>query len=141
MMTNADITVYNRRYDPDSGLDKWYGTGVFGVAWKGIMRGSSLQGRITEEDQIIVRIPTSATFSGKSFLRQEAWTEANPAEYWTLQNGDIIFNGFHLGLPDVTEDMGSLLAKGMEAITVLAWADNRDRRNSSSTRHLKAVGK
>ena len=50
MLTNADITIYHKRYNPETRLDEWQAAQYPGVNW---------YGRLNTADSYIVRIPTT----------------------------------------------------------------------------------
>ena len=140
MLVTDDITLYNKRYDRTAGKDIWFRTYIRGVTWKGGTLVNSGKGSLEEQGNISVRIPVTADAMGKVYAVENAWRGGGMPEFWTLQNGDIIFRGI-VDTPAETDDMSQLLDEHLEAVTVLHWADNRDPRNSAALHHWRVVGK
>lgn len=90
------VTIYNKYIDPTTQRISWYRTVVNNCFWKAqnLMfsmgrYGVSTIGVITENKEIICRIPQD-----KRFLEKGAWRElADKTTRFTLANGDIIVLG------------------------------------------------
>ena len=90
------ITIYNKYVDPTTQRVSWYRTVVKNCFWKAqnlyvsIGRyGLSAQGIVTENKEIICRIPKNT-----HFLEKREWRElADKTTRFTLANGDIIILG------------------------------------------------
>jgi len=143
MLVNADITLYNRRYDATAGKEIWHKTHIRGVSWKGIRQGRSGSGTLEEEATFSIRIPVTANTGEKEYVTPKAWQSGDAVTCWTLQNGDVIFLGIitEPDAPDETDDMSSLLDIHGETVTIMQVADNQDSRSSSYMKHWRAVGK
>ena len=142
MTTNADITLYNRKFDPDTRSEIWHRTIIRGVTWRG-KRQITIRGvALTEEDAMSVRIPEGADTEGKEYLTPDEWEKLpQSGYYWTLQNGDTVFSGALEGLPETTGSLSDLTEDNPLRITITSVADNRDQRLSAKMQHWRVIGK
>lgn len=58
MLTNADITIYHKEYDPETRLDKWTYTQHKGVNWYAKRAVSVSDKGLNSANTLTVRIPT-----------------------------------------------------------------------------------
>ncbi|MCI1966866.1 MAG: hypothetical protein LKJ17_12160 [Oscillospiraceae bacterium] len=134
MLTNADITVFNKHYNEETRLDEWRKTQISGVNWYGKQAVSVGDNGLMSADQYIVRIPVSSAPDDKTFVTPEKYAAADRAalpNLWTLQNGDIVARGM-VG----ADDPKSIPCKHF---LITGWADNR--RGSPAVQHWKVEGK
>lgn len=90
------ITIFNKYVDPTTQHISWYKTTVENCFWKAEniifsmgRYGVSTIGVLTENKNIICRIPKS-----DNFLDKREWRElTDKSDYFTLANGDIIILG------------------------------------------------
>lgn len=59
MLTNADLTLYHKGYDPATRLDTWARTQYSGVNWYGKQAAAVSDNGLITADEITVRIPTT----------------------------------------------------------------------------------
>lgn len=59
MLTNADITIYHKRYNPETRLDEWQAAQYPGVNWYGRQSVTVGDSGLNTADSYIVRIPTT----------------------------------------------------------------------------------
>lgn len=114
MLTNADITIYHKSYDPTTRLDKWEPTQYQGVNWYGEQAATVGSNGLNAADTYVVRIPT------------DNMVEAT--------KGDIVVKG----LVSNAITGPAQLVKKYECFTVLAVRDNR--RGSPNMHHWKIEG-
>lgn len=57
MLTNTDITIYNRQYDPETGLDRWIRVYVKKAWWYKNEKSSVTTEGLKSADVITIRIP------------------------------------------------------------------------------------
>lgn len=86
MITNADITIINRVYDPNTRLDKWKATFIEDVSFYGDTKVNLDGNGLTTADVYKIRIPNS-----KGYVPAEEYTGED--ETWTIQIDDYIVKG------------------------------------------------
>ena len=92
MITNANMTLYNRKYDPVSREDKWYATNIAGVR---VFADHKAVGSSTGTDKdptFKIRIPVSAACN-KTYVPEDEWDHCDPNECWTLRIDDYVALG------------------------------------------------
>ena len=122
MITNADITIYNRKYDKQTRLDKWNRTVVKGVSFYHDAKVSQGDKGFKKAEVYKIRIPADIE-NASDYLDEESYFNAiDVSDYWTLQNGDIIVKG----ICDQNIIKPSDLTKAhKEFCEILSWSDNR----------------
>ena len=88
---NETITVFNRRYDNDSGLDVWTPTVISGASWYEKTDTAITDSGLKAAKKCIVRIPEDADTGDKSYV--DPITYAGDQATFTLTAGDIIVRG------------------------------------------------
>jgi len=120
MITNADITIYNKWYNPATRFDEWRRMQISGVNWYGGQAVTVGDKGLQSASVYKVRIPGDSAPSNKSFVTPDVYKATAAAALeaiWTLQGGDVIARG----LID-TADPKNIAS---EHFTVIGWADNR----------------
>lgn len=127
------ITIYNKRYDPNTKKTTWPKTIIPGVSWAGCQRVTSSEG-LTSNDGYSVRIPLQAFPAG--FLARDEYTALpDPTGHWAAQNGDVVALGEG---PDVEGGITEIAKRFTDCFTVTAvHADNMNR----LLPHLRLEGK
>lgn len=92
MITNANMTLYNRKYDPETREDKWYATNIAGVHVFADYRVSESSSGIDRNRTFKVRIPVSAVCD-KTYVSEDEWDRCDPNICWTLKNDDYVALG------------------------------------------------
>src|SRR5689334_8888606 len=101
MIPNAHITVYNKYIDPTTRSEKYQRSVVYNVVWQGVKAVSRAKEQVASNTALIL-IPFA---SGNGYLAPKAWQAlTNKANYWTLQEGDIIARG--MLAQDITTEYG-----------------------------------
>ena len=127
------ITLFNVKYDSDSGLDGYNATVITGVSWF-CETVSSVDKGLNAANKFTIRIPETANFGGRTYAAPAEYASAEDASgLFTLHNGDIIVHG----AVTETAPRPAALHKKYEAFTVLGVTDNRRARNAP---HWKVVG-
>ena len=125
-MLNASetITVYSQRYNPSTRKTSWAKTVIHGCSWYGYQAVSSGEG-LQSRDQYSVRIPKEHLPAG--WLPKDAFLALeDPAEHWTVQNGDVVLLGEG---PDVDDGITQITRQFTDCFTVTAvHCDNLTRR-------------
>ena len=129
------ITVFNCKLDTTTDLDVYYGTVIRGVSIHCEIASNVDSTGLKAADKYTIRIPTDADFSGKSYVDPVAYKSSDPAETFTLKNGDIIVQGEVMLKNPKPKDLQAFYG---EMITVLGITDNRRAPNAA---HWKVVGK
>lgn len=129
------ITVFNAKLDQALGEDRYYPTIISGVSWflnvLTAVDGSGLKAA----NQLTLRVPTDADFSGKTYLPPEAFAVTDdPESAFTLKAGDIVVRAA------VSEALrpNEIKEQGYEMATILGVTDNRRAPNAP---HWKVIGK
>lgn len=135
-LCNESITVYNAKLNKDTGYDEYHRTVISGVSWFCEI-ASNVDGKgLTAANKFIIRIPTDADFSGKTYLPAKAYAEStSPDSCFTLREGDIIVRGI---APELSPHPADLHSKYDEVVTILGITDNR---RGNHGKHWKVVGK
>ena len=134
-LCNETITVFNARYDVESGKDIYVPTVIVGVSWFCEIASTVDEG-LRAADKFTIRIPLDAKFGGKEYVEPVAWPEADPASAFTLLNGDIIVKGDASGVENPRPAVLQKLYP--EMVTVLGVTDNR---RAPNAKHWKVIGK
>lgn len=121
MITNSDITIYNREYDPESRSDIWYRTVIRNV-WLYVDNKVSLtDSGLKSADICKIRIPEGSP--EKEYLDPESYAAVgNKERYWTIQEDDIVAQGacpWEITRPADLQEMHKRYWK------VVSWSDNR----------------
>ena len=129
---NQTITVFNAKVDRE-GYDVWYPTTISGVSWFAQTASTVTADGLRAANSVTIRIPETADYGGKEYVEPNAYTAAEPASFFTLQQGDLIVKGSE------SESMtqAQLKAKYGQLVTVLGVTDNRHRPREP---HIKIVG-
>lgn len=139
MITNADITIFNKRYIKEERTEKFVGTKITGVSFYS-RKGTSDKTKETDaKDSYTIRIPVSADTSGKVYVEQKEYSgmvDEDYAQYWTIQRGDIIVRGLS-DMETTTET--ELKQLYQDAVLVTNFTDNRSR-CSEYARHWRIGG-
>lgn len=122
MTTNADITVYNHKYNKDTRLDDWSRTVIHGVHFYVDNKVAIVDNGLKSADIYKVRIPEDAVCE-KGFLPDDQYASRDDvSQFWTLQDGDIIVLGV---CEDEIERPADLKEKKGRYCTIMSWSDNR----------------
>lgn len=124
MMTNADITIFNRAIG-EGRRETFIPTFISGVLWRDIhsVETSRQQGMVPRDRaaEFIVRIPVNAKVQdGRRYLPEAQYRLLDEKErlgFWTIQLNGYIAKGAH---PDL--DGSSRLPGGLG--TIVEYADN-----------------
>ena len=116
MITNADVTIYNKRVDKKTRQTVYVRTILRDVHWYTNQKVSVGDKGLNSADVIKIRVPTEE--------RQEIFVEPteyarleDTAGYWTAANGDLIED-------EITRDT-ELKSRGYLAGVILSHSDNR----------------
>lgn len=138
MTTNADITIFNKRYIKTERTEKFVPTvirGVYLYFQKAVSGGSDRK----RSDSYTIRIQADADTGGKEYVGQKEYAalddETCPG-YWTLQPGAIIVRGV-AGPEAATE--AELMKAFQDVIAVTNFSDNRSC-GSKAVRHWRIGG-
>lgn len=91
LFKNADITIYNRYVDADSGVDKYQRTVIKGVNWQGKRNGTvSDKGLLLADSTLIFVDKLDNYISPKRFIKL---SDKDRIKYFTFAIGDKIVKG------------------------------------------------
>lgn len=93
MITNADITIYNRYFDKETRLDKYQRTVLYGVFWDERKAVNRLQSGLVDADEVSIMIPFSIETDKVYVPPKEFEKLADKSNYFTLQEGDRVVKG------------------------------------------------
>lgn len=122
MITNADITIYNHRYDKETRFDDWQRIVIRGVHFYVDNKVVLGDGGLNSADVYKIRIPEDAECD-REYLPEDAYaSEEEVSMYWTLQNGDYIVRGECLLNIEKPSDLKQL---HKQYCKITSWSDNR----------------
>ena len=123
MTVNADITLYNHFYNPDTRLDEWKRTVIRGVHFYVDNKISVGDKGVNSADIYKIRIPQNADCQSE-YVSGDEWMACgcDVLGKWTLQNDDIVVRGI-CGL-DI-EKPADLKKSGWKYCKITSWSDNR----------------
>lgn len=123
MTTNADITVYNRKYDPTSREYRWLRTVILGVSSYINENSSAVNDAARNENSAVFRVPKESE-AYKTYLTPYEYEYAtHPEGFWTFAPGDIIV----LGVCQKKKITGeaTLINAGIKPFRISSASDNR----------------
>lgn len=116
MLTNADITIYNKVVV--NGANTWLRTQIKGVSWYNNLGMALQSGAVVSSDIFAVRIPnTSGYVSAKEYASLTDRTGK-----WTVQKDDIVCRGL---ITTAITGLATLTANKEQAFKVTSFSDNR----------------
>ena len=142
MVTNADITIYNRH--TVSGKDAYQRTTIYGVHWYAKEVRGVVSTGLVRADEFIVRLPDDISVeASKLFVSPKVWAGLSTVQKsvcYTLQDGDKIVRGATtFEITGTTGHMWADLEKTFdEVMTILGYSKNTE---NVVTPHIKIVGK
>ena len=134
---NETITVLNRRYDPDRGLDTWIPTVLHGVSWFNKIAATVTQDGLKAANTAIVRIPEGADAGERVYLAPPEYKAAESVSgAYTLARGDIIARGDITGGTAGSITPAQAKAQSEDVLTIISVTDSTRRRHGA---HRKVV--
>lgn len=92
MMYKDTITIFNKAYDKEKGVDKYHRTVIYNVHFEERKGANVMKSGLEQSDSVFVCIPYTSPvaifISPKGYERAE-----NKAEFFTLKAGDILCRG------------------------------------------------
>lgn len=122
MLTNATITIYNRRAGSKTDFDSWNRTVLQGVHVYVDHKVSTGDSGLNSAEVYKIRIPSDVENADRYLPPEEYATAENPAEYWTIQNDDYIVLGIYNQEIEKPADLKKISQRYCK---VLSWSDNR----------------
>ncbi len=93
MVTNADITLYNKVYDRDTGTNRYYRTVLKGVNWQDTTAVQPTDKGIVSADVAEIYIPF-AVDTEKQFRKPKNFVqEPEKTGFFTVEAGDLVVQG------------------------------------------------
>lgn len=126
MTTNADITIFNKRYVREERTEKFVPTHIYGVSLYAKKGTASEDVGLKQSDSYTIRIPADADTEGKEYAEQNAYKAMDDDAYkgyWTLEPGAVIVRGI-VDLDSASET--ELKEKYPDVIFVTNFTDDRD---------------
>ena len=124
MLTNADITIYNRKFDKKTSFDLWNRTVIRDVHVYVDHKASVGDSGLNSAEVYKIRIPTDVENADQYLPPEEFVKKDNPGNYWTIQIDD------HIVLEECTKEIekpADLKDVRLRHCKVLSWSDNRFR--------------
>ena len=134
-LCDETITVFNAQLDTALGMDRYHPTVISGVSWYCDTASTVDDSGLKAANKFTIRIPEEADCSGKRYVPPAAYAAGDPAEVFTLNNGDVIIKGA-LDQEGLTPSKLQLMCG--ELVTILGVTDNR---RAPRGKHWKVVGK
>ena len=121
MITNADITIYNREYVPDKRTDIWHRTVIRNAWFHTENKVQQTDSGLKSNDVCKIRIPEGSP--EKEYLDPESYAAAESKDgYWTIQEDDIVVKGecpYEIAKPADLKQLHKRYFK------ITSWSDNR----------------
>ena len=138
MIVNADITIFNKRYDDTERTERFFPTPIKDCSFVRRHGVSDQSIELFLAESYMIRIPIDADFGGAQYVDAMTYKElADATGYWTIQAGDYVAKGTYSGnAMSETEIKQSF----NEVAHVMNFTDNRDR-CSEDMKHWRIGGK
>ena len=121
MVTNADITIYNSEYVPESRTDIWHRTVIRNAWFHTENKVQQTDSGLKSNDICKIRIPKNSP--EKEYLDPEEYAAAaNKKNYWTIQEDDIVVKG---ECPYEITKPADLKQLHKRYFKITSWSDNR----------------
>lgn len=121
MVTNTDITIYNREYDPNNRLDIWHRTVIRNVRFYADNKVQQTDSGLKSSGVYKIRIPLESP--KKEYLDPETYAASEVKDnYWTIQQDDIVVIG--ACAYEITKP-ADLTALHKRYAKITSWSDNR----------------
>ena len=122
MLTNATITIYNRKPGNKNTFDTWHRTVIRDVHVYVDHKASVGDSGLNSAEVYKIRIPTDVENADQYLPPEEFAKKDNPGNYWTIQIDDYIV------LEECTKEIekpADLKDVRLRHCKVLSWSDNR----------------
>lgn len=137
MITNADVTIYNKVYDRDSGSSKYCRTVLKGVNWQDTTAVQPVESGIVTADISKIYIPFQ-TETEKQFRKPRNFLAENEKDrVFTIAPGDIIIKGIVSAEIETKKDE-ERLQNSVDNFRVIASVDTNDN-GSSFMQHWAVI--
>lgn len=122
MLTNTNITIYNRKYNVTTRLYEYKSTQISNVSWWYDDKSSLQADGMKNADTYRVRIPIASKPS-KTYVESVAYkSTTDVSSKWTLEKDDLVVQGF---VSDTITSIADLKAKYQNVFKVVSFADDR----------------
>lgn len=121
MITNAGITIYNKKYDPAARKDTWHRTVLKGAHFYCGHKVQLLAAGLVNADLYKIRVPIDVQ-TDKQYVPQSEFQAAEDVSHlWTIQKGDYVIRGEGSEISG-PQELQKLI---IDTCKVTAWSDNR----------------
>ena len=121
MITNADVTIYNRVSGNADNYDVWHKTVLHGVHVHIDHKVMLSDTALNSADVYKIRIPADIAEADR-YRPPEEYGASSVSGYWTIQNGDLIVIGECQKEIEKPADLKGILDKHCK---LMSWSDNR----------------
>lgn len=130
------LTLFNTRFDKVNDCTAYEKTVISGISWYSTIKTTVADTGLKSANMFIIRIPTTADFSGKAYTDPISYTGAGDvSNLFTLKQGDTIVKG---AVPDTIQTPAQAHKAYPEtAFTIMGVTDDRRAPNAP---HWKVVG-
>ena len=122
MMTNSDVTIYNKKYNEQTRLDEWFGTVLRNVHVFVDHKVAVTEKGLKSADLYKIRVPEEVETPKIYIPSSEYMGKGGEGTYWTISKGDIIVMG---NLSTNIKKPSDLSILGVDFCTVSSFSDNR----------------
>ena len=124
MITNADMTIYNQKINPETKLTEYMRTQITGIHWYMEQKTSVDDKGLHSKDVYKIRIPEDAETGTKRYVTPEQYQAMEDVSgVWTIQNGDVFVKDL---VDDSIKKASDIFSKYPECSgRVKSWSDNR----------------
>lgn len=144
MTTNADITIFNGRYQKDTRTEAYVPTTIRNVSLLVSDGVNTNDGVWTDQATYKIRIPFigAEVQDGREYEFEELYRASDDPDAWTIRKGDYIVTGLYDGdktLLTKAELDAWAKSKGLKLVSITEYADNTIR-GCDATKHWRIGG-
>lgn len=142
MTTNANITIFNAKYDSVTRAERFYPTPISNVSYYESEAVNTNDGVWSDQSVYKIRVPLIGSEIGKDYIPEAEFYKSN-TEGWSLRKGDFVILDTYDGEAEslsATEVKTYAASNGLKLITITEFADNTVR-GSDAVKHWRIGGK
>jgi hypothetical protein len=117
MIPNSEITIYNKYVDASTRTEKYQRSEIYDVVWQATKAVAGSKTGLLASNVATIFIPFA---EGTQYVLPKAWQllTTNRANYWTLQEGDVIVRNIVTDAISDSFTITALRAKYDDVVTI-----------------------